>query len=143
MFILPKSSSTFTILACNLVLSNTCFSTTSSSLLFSLTALGELFRGVSVSNCPSSFFGMVFSTFSTFSTLTSFSSFPPSLLALATPVPKKILAPITTEAAPTLNFLIEKLSFFSPSLNFLKYILFFPIKLIPPNNLFYKNKNYI
>ena len=42
-----------------------------------------------------------------------------SSLAWATaPVPKKILAPITTDAAPTLNFLIEYVSTLVPSLVF-------------------------
>ena len=50
-----------------------------------------------------------------------------SSLAWATaPAPKKILAPITTDAAPTLNFLIEYVSTLVPSLVFFKYSLFFP-----------------
>ena len=45
----------------------------------------------------------------TFSTSVFFSALSPDTsAALATPAaPKKILAPITTDAAPTLNFLIE------------------------------------
>ena len=44
------------------------------------------------------------------------------------PAPKKILAPITTDAVPTLNFLIEYVSTLVPSLIFFAYLLFFPIK---------------
>ena len=43
------------------------------------------------------------------------------------PTPKKMLAPITTEAAPTLNFLIEYDSTFVPCLASFKYWLFLPI----------------
>ena len=48
--------------------------------------------------------------------------FDTSSLACATaPAPKKILAPITTDAAPTLNFLIEYDSTLVPSLVLFKY----------------------
>ena len=47
--------------------------------------------------------------------------FDTSSLACATaPAPKKILAPITTDAVPTLNFLIEYVSTLVPSLVSLK-----------------------
>ena len=48
--------------------------------------------------------------------------FDTSSLACATaPAPKKILAPITTDAVPTLNYLIEYVSTFVPSFLFFKY----------------------
>ena len=64
---------------------------------------------------------LVFSTLAAFSTALGDSSFAPTFVALSlvvlfdtssdawatAPAPKKILAPITTDAVPTLNFLIE------------------------------------
>ena len=119
LLIFSSSSSTFSILVCNLFLSNAFFSTF-------LSALASFFT-VGVASADTSSFLVGFATsfsaeillfrtsvFSsvelvTFSTLVSFSIFSPGTSpALAIPAaPKKILAPITTEAAPTLNFLIE------------------------------------
>ena len=56
------------------------------------------------------------------------------------PAPKKILAPITTDAAPTLNFLIEYDSTFVPSFTSFKNLLFFPIKFF---SSIIPNKTYI
>ena len=82
------------------------------SLVFSTTGL-EMGLGASVD------FWLAFVVFSA-SVL-----FATSSLACATaPTPKKILAPITTDAAPTLNFLIEYDSTFVPCLVSFKYRLF-------------------
>ena len=56
------------------------------------------------------------------------------------PAPKKILAPITTDAAPTLNFLIEYDSTFVPSFILFSYFLFFPTKFF---SFIIPNKTYI
>ena len=82
--------------------------------------------------------GVICSLSPAFVVLSSVVLFDTSSLAWATaPAPKKILAPITTEAAPTLNFLIEYVSTFVPSFVFFKYWLFLPInfKHLPYNNL--------
>ena len=115
LLIFSKSSSTFSILVCNFVLSNTtCFST-----VFSVLAL--LFTTGVLPLANSSFLAGFTSSFADFNTSLSGEtlSFAPSNFstsvffsttspALATPAaPKKILAPITTDAAPILNFLIE------------------------------------
>ena len=94
LLIFSNSSSTFSILVCNVFLSNTFFST---CLLASV-----LLFNVELASVSSSVKLVTFS-------IAIFSVFPPDTsAALATPAaPKKILAPITTEAAPTLNFLIE------------------------------------
>ena len=100
LLIFSKSSSTLSILVCNFVLSNTtCFST-----VFSVLAL--LFTAGVFPVANSSFLaGFASSLPGETATPVFFSTTSP---ALATPAaPKKILAPITTEAAPTLNFLIE------------------------------------
>ena len=100
LLIFSKSSSTLSILVCNFVLSNTtCFST-----VFPILAL--LFTAGVFPVANSSFLAGFASSLpgETATSVFSSTTFP----ALATPVaPKKILAPITTEAAPTLNFLIE------------------------------------
>ena len=119
LLIFPSSSSTFSILVFNVFLSNSFFSTF-------LSALALLFTVGVVSADTSSFLASFATSFSveillfrtavfpsvelfTFSTPVFFSALSPDTsAALATPAaPKKILAPITTEAAPTLNFLIE------------------------------------
>ena len=119
LFIFSNSSSTFSILVCNVFLSNAFFSTF-------LSALASFFTvGVASVNTSSFLVGFttsfsveillfrtsVFSSVElvTFSPAIFFSVFSPDTSpALAIPAaPKKILAPITTEAAPTLNFLIE------------------------------------
>ena len=115
LLIFSSSSSTFSILVCNFVLSNaTCFSVALSTLasLFTVGALvvdtSAFLLGTTTSFSVEIllFRTSVFPSVElvTFSTPASFST----SAALATPAaPKKILAPITTEAAPTLNFLIE------------------------------------
>ena len=108
LLIFSKSSSTFSILVCNFVLSNTCFSTIFSVLALLFTAgMFPLANSSFLAGFTSSFTGFTSSlpvVPSNFSTSTFFSTTSP---ALAIPAPKNILAPITTEAAPTLNFLIE------------------------------------
>ena len=113
LLIFSKSSSTFSILVCNFVLSNACFST-----VFSVLTL--LFTAGVLPLANSSFLAGFTSSFADFNTSLSGEtlSFAPSNFsisvffsttspALAIPAPKNILAPITTDAAPTLNFLIE------------------------------------
>ena len=114
LLIFSKSSSTFSILVCNFVLSNACFSVALSTLasLFIVGALvvdtSDFLLGTTTSFSVEIllFRTSVFPSVElvTFSTPASFST----SAALATPAaPKKMLAPITTDAAPTLNFLIE------------------------------------
>ena len=119
LFIFSSNSSTFSILVFNVFLSNAFFSTF-------LSALASVFSaGVASVDTSSFLIGFltsfsveillfrtsVFSSFElfAFSPAIFFSVFSPDTSpALAIPAaPKKILAPITTEAAPTLNFLIE------------------------------------
>ena len=84
---------------------------------------------------------LVFSTFAGCATaLGAVSTFSPAFVVLSVvvlvetssdawataPAPKKILAPITTDAVPTLNFLIEYVSTLVPSFKPFKYSLFFP-----------------
>ena len=119
LLIFSISSSTFSILVCNFVLSNTtCFSTVFSVLELSFIArasLADTFSFLAVFSFSLSdeillFRTSVFPSFelTTFSTAVSFSIFSPGTSpAFAIPAPKNILAPITTDAAPTLNFLIE------------------------------------
>ena len=110
LFTVASSSSNFVILVSRRLLSTTFFST-STLVLSSLTLLG-LFTEATLS----------FPALTVFIFSGNLSSFPDLALvllaselsvdaaisfALATPVPKKILAPITIDAAPNLNFLIE------------------------------------
>ena len=119
LLIFSSSSSTFSILVCNFVLSNACFSVALSTLV-SLFTVGALVVDTSAfllgTTTSFSVEILLFRTsvfpsveLVTFSTPVSFSIFSPGTSpALAIPAaPKKILAPITTDAAPTLNFLIE------------------------------------
>ena len=119
LLIFSSSSSTFSILVFNFVLSSACFSV-------ALSTLASLFTVGALVVDTSAFLSGITTSFSveillfrtsvfpsvelvTFSTPVSFSIFSPGTSpALAIPAaPKKILAPITTDAAPTLNFLIE------------------------------------
>ena len=93
---------------------------------------------------------LVFSTFAGCASAFGASSFAPAFVVLSAvvlletssaawdtaPAPKKILAPITTDAVPTLNFLIEYDSTFVPSLVVFKYLLFFPTIKIPPIDIY-------
>ena len=75
-------------------------------------------------------FASAFGATSTFSpalvVLSTVVLFDTSSAACTAPAPKKILAPTTTDAVPTLNFLIEYDSTFVPCLVSFKYWLFFP-----------------
>ena len=106
LFIFSSSSSTFSILVCNLVLSNACFSNVFPALaLLFTTEVFPVANSSFLAGCTSSFIGFTPSLPGETATSVFFSTTSP---ALATPVaPKNILAPITTDAAPTLNFLIE------------------------------------
>ena len=110
LFTVASSSSNFVILVSRRLLSTTFFST-STLVLSSFTLLG-LFTEATLSFSALTVF--IFSgTLSPFpdvafvSLVAELSLDAATSLALATPVPKKILAPITIDAAPNLNFLIE------------------------------------
>ena len=124
LFTVASNSSNFVTLVSRRLLSTTFFST-STLVVSSFTLLG-FFSAVTLSSFTLlGFFSAVTLSFSTLTvfifsgTLSPFSGVAFLLLtpelsldaaisfALAIPAPKKILAPITTEAAPTLNFLIE------------------------------------
>ena len=107
LLIFSKSSSIFSILVFSFVLSNVCFSATFSVLIALLTIEALLFTNSSFLigfSSSLSVEALLFGPSVIFSTSTFFSETSP---ALAIPAPKNILAPITTDAAPTLNFLIE------------------------------------
>ncbi len=110
LFTKASNSSNFVILLSRRFLSTTFFSSSTLG-LSSFTLLG-LF-----SEATLSFLALTVFTFSDVLSPFSFVAFAPFVselsldtaisFALATPAPKKILAPITIDAAPNLNFLIE------------------------------------
>ena len=110
LFTVASSSSNFVILVSRRLLSTTFFST-STLVLSSFTLLGLFTEATfSFSALTVFIFSGILSPFpdvAFVSLVAELSLDAATSFALATPVPKKILAPITIDAAPNLNFLIE------------------------------------